>query len=574
MQSTFQVDNIPVELKELNRWVNWKSIGNKKPPVDAYGNIYDGDLQLISFTEAVDRAKRLNLGIGFAPGNGVILLDPDNCFTPQGGLKPGAVDLLDRFQSYAEYSPSGKGLRIVLFGNLPGVTKRKLHYKDIIVEVFADGRVFCTITGKIFNNVKHVLDCNGSLTDWYAKNAAQQEPAARVSDEALMHRLAIQRLNSAKITNHQLVQLWEGDLTHYKNDRSVAVLALVKDLLRLYANVDTALEVFRQSPLYNSDPKYARTLEKYDLPNALKQLGIEVDQFSVETGIRYLTEAQLDQLADPVFLFGREIVKGELNLIYGQSGSGKTFVALDYAMRALEFGAVMYVATEDVSGLKIRKQAWRKAHNSTGGEFFVWGEELNLLNGDVEVFIQQVQGLGLGLIVFDTLAMCMIGYDENSGKDMGLVVRNLQRIQKATGATIIVVHHTDKHGLAERGHSALRGASYSMIEIKAKEDSLIEVVSRKAKNTALFDTICFRLEDRVLYRVGLAINFDTASSNETVILDYLHVHKSATFSVLRNLLGVHKMVLTRVLNGLRDQGKIYQLRERGPWQLVRSDDGN
>ena len=40
----------------------------------------------------------------------------------------------------------------------------------------------------------------------------------------------------------------------------------------------------------------------------------------------------------------------------------------------------------------------------------------------------------------------MVGLDENSAKDAGRVAAGLDQVVEATGATILVLHHTSKGG--------------------------------------------------------------------------------------------------------------------------------
>jgi hypothetical protein len=63
------------------------------------------------------------------------------------------------------------------------------------------------------------------------------------------------------------------------------------------------------------------------------------------------------------------------------------------------------------------------------------------------------------LIVVDTLARSMGDGDENTAKDAAMFVRNCDLIREATGAHVMVIHHTGKdEERGARGSSALRAA--------------------------------------------------------------------------------------------------------------------
>ncbi len=213
-----------------------------------------------------------------------------------------------------------------------------------------------------------------------------------------------------------------------------------------------------------------------------------------KTYARYGTEQELYNLPAPIWLLDNEIVKGEISLLYAPSGMAKTFKAIDYAMRISQDMPVMYIAAEDVHGVSVRVQAYRKYYKTqVNGNFYTWPNELNLMNGDVDTFISQVQALDIGFIVIDTLAMCMIGADENSPKDMGIAVHNIKRIQRALNTAILIVHHTGKDGTVERGHSSLRAAAYMIFSLYEKDDHYI-LENIKAKNSTRTSPKSLKLE--------------------------------------------------------------------------------
>jgi RecA-family ATPase len=49
-----------------------------------------------------------------------------------------------------------------------------------------------------------------------------------------------------------------------------------------------------------------------------------------------------------------------------------------------------------------------------------------------------------GFIVIDTLSRVLAGGNENGPEDMGALVMNVDRLRAATGATVLLVHHTGK----------------------------------------------------------------------------------------------------------------------------------
>lgn len=291
----------------------------------------------------------------------------------------------------------------------------------------------------------------------------------------------------------------------------------------------------------------------------------------------WLTEEELEHLPKPAALAGTPLWERTIAIVYGPSGVGKTFYTIDLAMTAsIETGKpVLYVAAEDVEGVRLRKNAWRELHGETRGQLLVWPEEINLLDaGQVANLIAEVRDLGLAAVVFDTFAQCTIGADENSGKDMGIAADALKQVLRASGATVIAIHHTNASGARERGHSALRAAAYTMIEL-TDEDGVVKVSCTKAKNSAPFDPYLLKLveveESAVMVPAGRVLDTDTLTQNQVKVLDFLKLDiyedTGATSSQLEAS-GVNDKTLPRVLSHLKRKGFIRQSAKGSPYHIT------
>jgi hypothetical protein len=209
---------------------------------------------------------------------------------------------------------------------------------------------------------------------------------------------------------------------------------------------------------------------------------------------RYRTEDEIDQLAPPTWLIKDIVPAGEVTMIIGPGDSGKTFIAVDMVKRVAQHYPVMYVAAEDASGIKLRKCAWELHHRiPKNGNFLMWDGVLPLFDAnEVDSFITEVKRLGLRLIVIDTLSQSIAGADENSSKDMTVVMAHLQRIAHETGAAVVPLHHTTKGGETYRGSSTILNNTYGLLHV-SRDDDLIKLECGRIKNAKAFPTRFFKL---------------------------------------------------------------------------------
>jgi hypothetical protein len=153
--------------------------------------------------------------------------------------------------------------------------------------------------------------------------------------------------------------------------------------------------------------------------------------------------------------------------------------------RVAQHYPVMYGALEDAPGIRIRKRAWELHYQlPKNGNFLMWTQALDLYDAvSVDSFIAEVAPLGLRMITLDTLSRALGGADENSNTDIAIVMNNCERIAHATGAAVVILHHTTKDGQAYRGASALKNNTYGHLEI-SRDDDLIHFKIGRIKNTA------------------------------------------------------------------------------------------
>lgn len=179
---------IPDTLTALPRWVLWRGVP---------GTAADGTAKLIkkpfrvvggpasstdpatwaTYEQVIAAAIPKPGGIGFVfNGDGIIGIDLDKCAVDRMSLEPWAAEIVERFDTYTEWSPSGNGLHLFVRGTLPDC--RRARGK---VEMYGSGRYF-TVTGDALRNVP--IAENQAAIDWLADKHLR-EPSRGIAPNVL-----------------------------------------------------------------------------------------------------------------------------------------------------------------------------------------------------------------------------------------------------------------------------------------------------------------------------------------------------------------------------------------------------
>ncbi|HEX9074658.1 MAG TPA: hypothetical protein VF932_02725, partial [Anaerolineae bacterium] len=282
------LDSIPVELKELRQWVNWKRECKRdgrftKVPYQPNGAHADVSKTATwhSFQECVAALGAFS-GIGIVCADGLAGIDLDHCLDEQGNPSEFARQVVDAMSTYTEITPSRRGLRCLCRGKLPPGARRK----DALGIEMYDHRRFFTVTGHRFPRTRKTIEeRSGALAALHrlvfgpvrAPVAASARPPDDPDDRALIERARRARNGDA------FDRLWRGDLSAHADNHSDADLALCAHLA-FWTGGDPARidRLFRQSGLMRAkwDERHASDGRTYGQITVSK--AVESEQTSLK----------------------------------------------------------------------------------------------------------------------------------------------------------------------------------------------------------------------------------------------------------------------------------------------------
>jgi KaiC/GvpD/RAD55 family RecA-like ATPase len=232
------------------------------------------------------------------------------------------------------------------------------------------------------------------------------------------------------------------------------------------------------------------------------------------------------------FLIHELIEEESLSQIFGDPGSGKSFLAIDAACsigagkdfhgHKVVQGPVIYIAGEGRRGVVRRINAWAITHSIKLADLplYVSSKAVGINNGnnvtELKVEIDKIiEILGYpALIVLDTLARNFGGGDESDTKDMNVFIDECDILKDLFNCTVLIVHHSG-HSVKgrARGSSVLYGALDSEYKITKSEDR-IQMINTKMKDADIPEPMCFYLIPTI---IGEDKNGDSIGS---AVLEY------------------------------------------------------
>jgi hypothetical protein len=198
---------------------------------------------------------------------------------------------------------------------------------------------------------------------------------------------------------------------------------------------------------------------------------------------------EMENLPPPEWLVHGLFPAGGLIVPYGPPKGGKTFIVLslclhvaagmDWFGRAVRGGGVIYIAGEGIGGLGVRTRAMRQHYGiPVNIPFWIVRRAFNLTTGTaaadlVKLIRSTVLDEPIAMVVIDTLARAMPGAEENSARDVGLVIAACAEVQDALQCAVVPIHHQGKEeSRGMRGTTAIKGAVDASFKIVKSGDQV------------------------------------------------------------------------------------------------------
>jgi len=265
------------------------------------------------------------------------------------------------------------------------------------------------------------------------------------------------------------------------------------------------------------------------------------------------------------YLIKNWIGRAQMSVVYGQSNVGKSFFCLDIAFclaAGIEWqgykvrkSPVLYLATEGGNAFQNRVVALRKEYGVDDVPLAVRPSPVDLLHPEadlaqlIELCKSIEAGLGepIGVIIVDTLSRAMAGGDENGAIDMTAFIANCDALREATGAHIMIVHHSGKNTAnGARGHSSLRAATDTEIELEV-DGELRTATATKQRDLEPQSPIVFTLK---VHTVGVDEDGDDVTTCTIIAADEDAINDMN----IKRPTGANQKVIVSAFKQLRGEG--------------------
>lgn len=523
------LDTIPASLRETGLYCCWqyeKRGGRitKVPHTPRTGN-RASSTNPATFAPLSEALKAVGdydgIGIGVFGDLGAI--DIDHCISDNGELSEMAVDIMETMQAYTEYSPSGKGLRLLFHATGFEYDKDRyyINRQKIGLEVYIAGNTnkYVTVTGNTLTPGVDLEERGEQLAAVLEKymvrpRASKQKPTPPLTPA---DRDLIKRAKRSK-RGAEFSALWAGDSVDYES-HSEADIALC-NMLAFWTNRNPAQmdRLFRNSGLMrpkwdeiHGPDTYGNITIQNAIDTAMEGYGDKSAKPSIVQHLEVISARDLQKAnLPPVKFLVEEMLPEGTSLLTAASKIGKSWMVLHLALciaagepfmgRKTQQCGVLYLALED-SLNRLQERMNKILQGKPAPEHFYFSTRSpDMDHGLLDMLDEHLeQHPETKLIIIDTLQKVRgqaISSKEHAYAQDYREMGNVKAHMDEKGVSVMFVHHNRKMKDDDdpfnmiSGTNAIMGAADTVWTItKAKRDSVEATLHITGRDVFQSDTV-------------------------------------------------------------------------------------
>lgn len=420
-------DSIPQELRNLPQWVLWK-VGSRsgKPtkfPYQVNGEMAKSDdpTTWTTFEKAMSSIDGYKgVGFVFSESDPYCGIDLDGCREPQSGkVSEWAREIIKRFDSYSEVSPSQTGVKIFVRGKLPFDNGKKVSVdtesvcdKEPGIEAYDHVRYFA-VTGLRLSGVSQKVEFRQEAIDWLSEKFFKEVSAPFVPQQRMTYQAGV--LDRAAKYIAKLPPAIDGQGGHNATFHAACVLILGFNLSESEAY---QILLYQYNP--RCQPPWSEKELQHKVRSAAKQPGprgylrdvepqkwssVKVPEYvdpehkpveliTLESSVeKYIQRVERGtgkllplEVPDVDYAIGGGCEKGELVVVAARPSHGKSAFALQVVHSATSEQVPSLIISEEMSSIMLGK---RTLQYMTDIPEEHWTRSTEKLRRDAELFFEK-----------------------------------------------------------------------------------------------------------------------------------------------------------------------------------------
>lgn len=545
-------DALPAEVRAAHGWLVWRLVqrqGEPKPRKVPYyisggarkgrQGSSDDRAQLATFDEARARLAELELkvkpgtvGIGLAllPEWGLTALDFDACVT-NGVVDAKVLELTEG--TYREISPSGKGVRAFMRGEA-GDRKAPKSDSEFGFETFS-GKGFVTVTGNVPDSLQDLAgdpparEVTQAIRDYCLKRFGKAESASTNAGGTQLTDISDEQLTDLKDALAHPALREKAGAESVWSEVGLSLLSLGEVGEDLWLEFSEHADNYEPGAPETWWERHQGTIPKADFRHVFKMAGklgwsgrskadlsmmddlsaleIAVEPVSKSSPLAFRPLSDFASRPFPRWYVKGLLPEADLGMIFGPSGSGKSFLAFDIACalargvkdwggRRVRPARVGWIAAEATGSVGLRARAYARHHGIEVADItlpvIAYAPDMGNKKHVADI-VQGVEDAGIEVLFVDTLAAVSGGRDENT-VEMQVVMNGCRRVRDETGAMVVVIHHSGKDlTKGARGSTAIKATVDWELEVNRFDESLRIVSITKMRDGADTGQMGFKL---------------------------------------------------------------------------------